>query len=249
VEQHHPDPGTHLLAAHGLTKSFNRREVVHDVKLFVGQGEIVGLLGPNGAGKTTTFRMVVGMIRPDSGQIAFRGKDVTSLPMYRRARLGMGYLAQEPSVFQGLTVRENVLAILEAIGIGRRDRLKRASDFLEEFGLGHLASQKAYTLSGGERRRLEICRAMVTDPFLLLLDEPFSGVDPIAVDDLQTVILRLKASGIGILVTDHNVRETLSVTDRSYMIHEGKIWRHGTADDLVSDDEVKRAYLGVDFSM
>jgi len=249
VEHQHPDSAQQLLAAQGLTKAFSRRKVVKDVDFSVGEGEIVGLLGPNGAGKTTTFRMVVGIIRPDSGRISFRGQDVTTLPMYKRARLGMGYLAQEPSVFQGLTVQENILAILEAIGISRRDRLKRAGDYLREFGLAHLASQKAYTLSGGERRRLEICRAMVTNPFLILLDEPFSGVDPIAVDDLQAVILRLKARGIGILLTDHNVRETLSVTDRSYMIHEGVIWRHGNAEELVNDDEVKRAYLGEDFSL
>jgi lipopolysaccharide export system ATP-binding protein len=249
VQQKALKTSPHLLGAHDLTKSYGRHEVVKGVKFSVTQGEIVGLLGPNGAGKTTTFRMVVGMIRPDSGQISFRGRDITTLPMYRRARLGMGYLAQEPSVFQGLSVLENIVAILEAIGVSRRERAKRANDSLEEFGLRHLSPQKAYTLSGGERRRLEICRAMVTNPFLLLLDEPFSGVDPIAVDDLQDVILRLKAKGIGVLLTDHNVRETLSVTDRSYMIHEGVIWRHGNAEELVSDEEVKRAYLGEDFSM
>lgn len=239
----------HLLQVRGLTKSYDRHPVVKGISFFIDSGEIVGLLGPNGAGKTTTFRMTVGMIPPHDGSIFFRDRDITYLPMFRRARLGIGYLSQEPSVFQGLSVRKNILAILEAVGLDRRLRSQKAERCLEEFGLAHLSSQKASTLSGGERRRLEICRAMATNPSLLLLDEPFSGVDPIAVDDLQQIILQLKARGIGILLTDHNVRETLSVTDRSYMIHDGVIWRHGTASDLVNDEEVKRAYLGMDFSM
>jgi len=239
----------HLLQVRKLTKSYNRRPVVKGVSFFVDAGEIVGLLGPNGAGKTTTFRMTVGMTPPDDGNIFSRDRDITNLPMYRRARLGIGYLSQEPSVFQGLSVRENILAILEAVGLERRLRSQKADSRLEEFGLAHLSSQKASTLSGGERRRLEICRAMATNPSLLLLDEPFSGVDPVAVDELQRLILQLKAQGIGILLTDHNGRETLSVTDRSYMIHDGVIWRHGTASELVNDEEVRRAYLGMDFSM
>jgi len=239
----------HLLEVKELTKSYNRRPVVNGVSFFIDVGEIVGLLGPNGAGKTTTFRMTVGMIPLDGGNIYSRDRDITNLPMFRRARLGIGYLSQEPSVFQGLSVRQNILAILEAASLDRRLRSQKADSCLDEFGLAHLSSRKASTLSGGERRRLEICRAMATNPSLLLLDEPFSGVDPIAVDELQRIILHLKAQDIGILLTDHNVRETLAVTDRSYMIHDGVIWRHGTATELVNDEEVRRAYLGMDFSM
>ena len=238
-----------LLQASGLTKRYNGRAVVDDLGFCVGSGEIVGLLGRNGAGKTTTFRITVGMIDANAGRIVFDGRDVTHLPMYRRAQMGMGYLSQEPSVFRRLTVEQNLLAVLETMrGLSRRQRKERASELIEQFGLSRQRKQEAQTLSGGERRKLEIARALVTNPKLILLDEPFSGVDPIAVQELQREILRLKEEhGIAILLTDHNVRETLAVTDRSYIIDEGKELRSGTPKELVRDELVRRTYLGNTF--
>ncbi len=238
-----------LLQASGLTKRFNGRAVVDDLDFWVGSGEIVGLLGRNGAGKTTTFRITVGMIDANAGRIVFDGRDVTHLPMYRRAQMGMGYLSQEPSIFQRLTVEQNLIAVLETMrGFSRRQRKQRAVELIEQFGLTRQRKQEARTLSGGERRKLEIARALVTNPKLILLDEPFSGVDPIAVQELQREILRLKNEhGIAILLTDHNVRETLAVTDRSYIIDEGKELRSGTPQELVRDELVRRTYLGNTF--
>ncbi|MBI3834233.1 MAG: LPS export ABC transporter ATP-binding protein [Planctomycetes bacterium] len=238
-----------LLQASDLVKRFNGRAVVDKLSFHVAAGEIVGLLGRNGAGKTTTFRMTVGMIDPDSGEVTFDGQDVTSLPMYKRAQLGMGYLSQEPSVFQRLTVEENLLAILETMrGYSRRERFEKAHHLIEQFGLLGQQKQLARTLSGGERRKLEIARALVTEPKLIMLDEPFSGVDPKAVEDLQVEILRLrKERGIAILLTDHNVRETLRVTDRSYIINEGHKLAEGAPRDLVRNPAVRAAYLGSSF--
>ena len=225
-----------LLTTIDLVKRYGARTVVDRVSYCVGQGEIVGLLGRNGAGKTTSFRITIGMITPDGGQVLFNGEDLANLPMYKRAQRGIGYLSQEPSVFQRLTVRQNLLAILECMKLGRHDRNMRADALLEQFGLRHLEGQLARNLSGGERRRLEIARALVTEPQLILLDEPFSGVDPIAVEGLQKEIMRLRSEhGIAILLTDHNVRETLSVTDRSYIIHEGQVIAEGTPRDLITD--------------
>ncbi len=233
----------------GLVKEYRNRRVVDGVDISVGHGEIVGLLGPNGAGKTTSFYMMVGLIRPTAGQVWFEGQEVTRLPMYRRARMGMGYLAQEPSVFRQLTVAENVLSILETLPIAARERKRRLAHLLNELKIGHLADQKAYTLSGGERRRLEITRALVTNPSLILLDEPFSGVDPLAVYDVQQIIMDLKQRGLGILITDHNVRETLAVVDRAYLICEGKVLREGTSEFLINDEVSRQLYLGPRFSM
>jgi len=236
-----------LLEAVGLEKSFGRRKVVDRVNIEVFNGEIVGLLGPNGAGKTTTFRMIMGMIGSDGGSVHFRGEDISSEPMYHRARLGMGYLSQEPSVFQRLCVRDNLLAILETLKMPRRRRLSEAERILAEMELTRVADSKAYTLSGGEKRRLEIARALITRPALLMLDEPFSGVDPKAVYEIQGIVTTLKREGIGVLLTDHSVRETLAITDRSYIIHEGKVLVSGTADRLINDPEVRRVYLGEAF--
>lgn len=238
-----------LLEVEGIRKSFRGRTVVNAVSFSVGKGKIVGLLGPNGAGKTTSFRMIVGMLTPEAGTIHFNSEDVTSLPMYKRARKGMGYLSQEPSVFQRMTVRQNILAVLEALGVHRKEREGRTDGILKEFGLTHVAGNKAYSLSGGERRKLEIGRALATSPSLLLLDEPFSGVDPIAVSGLQKLIKSLAGRGIGILLTDHSVRETLKVTDRAYIIREGNILVHGTSDYLISHDAAREHYLGHDFEM
>jgi len=239
---------SNLLTTIDLVKRYGARTVVDRVSYSVGQGEIVGLLGRNGAGKTTSFRITIGMITPDGGQVLFNGEDLASLPMYKRAQRGIGYLSQEPSVFQRLTVRQNLLAILECMKLGRRERTTRADGLLEQFGLRHLEGQLARNLSGGERRRLEIARALVTEPQLILLDEPFSGVDPIAVEGLQREIVRLRAEhGIAILLTDHNVRETLSVTDRSYIIHEGQVIAEGTPRDLINDPKVREIYLGSTF--
>ena len=238
-----------LVETRGLVKEYRRRRVVNGVAMNVREGEIVGLLGPNGAGKTTSFYMITGLIRPTSGHVYFRGQDVTKLPMYRRARMGLGYLAQEPSIFRNLTVEENVLAILETLPIGIRERRRRLEYLLEELKIGYLAKQKAYTLSGGERRRLEITRALVTDPALILLDEPFSGVDPLAVYDVQQIIRDLKQRGLGILITDHNVRETLSVVDRAYVIYSGEVLTEGTREFLVNDPQAREKYLGKAFSM
>jgi len=238
-----------ILNVKGITKRYDGRAVVQDVSFNVHAGEIVGLLGRNGAGKTTSFRITIGMIEHDGGQILFEHEDITALPMYRRAQRGMGYLAQEPSVFQRLTVRENLLAILETLrSLSRRDRQKAAEQLAEQFGLTKQFNQVARTLSGGERRKLEIARALVTDPKLILLDEPFSGVDPIAVEELQREILRLRQErGIAVLLTDHNVRETLAVTDRSYIIVEGTILASGMPKDLVRNERVRAEYLGSTF--
>lgn len=238
-----------LVETRGLVKEYRRRRVVNGVDMNVREGEIVGLLGPNGAGKTTSFYMITGLVKPTSGRVFFKGQDVTRLPMFRRARMGLGYLAQEPSIFRNLTVEENVLAILETLPIGLRERRRRLEYLLEELKIGYLAKQKAYTLSGGERRRLEITRALVTDPALILLDEPFSGVDPLAVYDVQQIIRDLKQRGLGILITDHNVRETLSVVDRAYVIYSGEVLCEGTREFLVNDPQAREKYLGKAFSM
>ena len=243
-------PHVSLLEIHGLMKAYRGRgNVVNDVSFRVDPGEIVGLLGPNGAGKTTSFRMTVGMIRADAGEVRFLGHDITHMPMFRRARLGMGYLSQEPSVFRNMTVAENIMAVLETLPIDRSSRADRLEHHLAELGLTPIRRSFAHQLSGGERRRVEIARALVTSPKLLLLDEPFSGVDPIAVSEIQDIVLRLRERGIGILLTDHNVRETLSITDRAYIIFEGRILRQGTSRELVGDDVVRKIYLGQRFRM
>ena len=238
-----------LVKAENLVKTYRGRTVVNKVSLSVRSGEVVGLLGPNGAGKTTSFYMVMGLIRPDGGTVSFRGVDVTRIPMYKRARMGMGYLAQEPSIFRKLTVEENILAILETLAISRAEKKKRCADLLEELGLTRLKDQKAMTLSGGERRRLEITRALVTNPSFIMLDEPFSGVDPKAVYEVQQIILQLKERNLGILITDHNVRETLSVVDRAYIMCMGEVLLEGPSDYLVNDPKAKEIYLGPRFSM
>ena len=238
----------HLLETKSLTKRYGERTVVDNVQVNVRRGEIVGLLGPNGAGKTTTFYMITGLIRPDAGQIIFDNQDITTLPMHERARCGLGYLAQEPSVFRKLTVEENIMAILETLNISAKEREERLAKLLNELKISHLAKNKAYTLSGGERRRLEITRALVTNPLFILLDEPFSGIDPIAVFECQQIISYLKKKGLGILLTDHNVRETLAVTDRSYIMVSGRILITGTADELTTNPEARRIYLGEKFS-
>ena len=236
-----------LLEARDMVKRYGGRAVVDHVSVTVNQGEIVGLLGRNGAGKTTTFRMTMGMIVPNEGRVLFEGTDVTHMPMYRRARRGMGYLSQEPSVFHRLTAWQNIMAILETMKLSRRIRRERCDMLLSQFGLAHVRDQFARTLSGGERRKLEIARALVTNPTMILLDEPFSGVDPIAVEDLQREIRGLRDKGISVLLTDHNVRETLSVTDRSYIIDNGKVLREGHPRTLVSDELVRKTYLGHTF--
>ncbi len=237
-----------LLETIDLVKRYGNRTVVDRVSYCVHHGEIVGLMGRNGAGKTTSFRITIGMITPNGGKVLFNGTDVAGLPMYKRAQMGIGYLSQEPSVFQRLTVRQNLMAILEGLHMRRRERHERADHLLDQFGLLHLSHQLAHNLSGGERRRLEIARALVTDPKLILLDEPFSGVDPIAVEGLQREIMRLRSEhGIAILLTDHSVRETLSVTDRSYIIHEGQVIAEGTPRDLINDPRIRRIYLGNTF--
>ena len=237
------------LRAEALTKTYGRRVVVQHVDLEIHTGEVVGLLGPNGAGKTTTFYMVVGLARPDSGHVHLGDEDITALPMYLRARKGIGYLPQEASVFRRLTTEQNVLAILESQGLVADERRARARELLEELGIQGMARQPAYTLSGGERRRLEICRALATSPQFILLDEPFAGIDPIAVIDIQAIIGHLKARGIGVLITDHNVRETLKITDRAYILREGEVFRSGTPSQLASDEEVRRVYLGEGFRL
>ncbi len=238
-----------LIDAKHLVKTYHGRKVVDDVSISVRAGEVVGLLGPNGAGKTTSFYMVMGLIRPDSGEIGFRDVDITHMPMYKRARMGMGYLAQEPSIFRKLTVEENIMAILETLDISGAERKKRCKELLDELELTRLSKQKAMTLSGGERRRLEITRALVTNPAFIMLDEPFSGVDPLAVYDVQQIILQLKERNLGILITDHNVRETLTVVDRAYLMCMGKIMVEGSSDFLVNDERAREIYLGPAFSM
>ena len=232
-----------------LTKSFGGRTVVRNVSLDVSAGEVVGLLGPNGAGKTTTFGMVVGLVGSDAGRVLLDDEDVTDDPMYIRARKGVGYLPQEASIFRGLTVEQNILAILETLPIDRATRRERLRELLAELGLTSLARSKAFTLSGGERRRVEITRALVNHPKFILLDEPFAGIDPIAVADIQKIVVHLKDRGIGVLVTDHNVRETLKITDRAYIVHDGVIFRSGTPSGLAADEDVKRIYLGADFRL
>ncbi len=236
-----------LLEVKDLVKRYSGRAVVNEVSFTVNQGEIVGLLGRNGAGKTTSFRMTIGMIAPNAGSVIFDGVDVTNMPMYKRARRGMGYLSQEPSIFQKLTVRQNILAIMETMNLTRAVRNEKCDHLLEQFGISHIAGQLARTLSGGERRKLEIARSLVTNPTMILLDEPFSGVDPIAVHDLQKEILALRDRGISVLLTDHNVRETLNVTDRSYIIDSGKVLREGPPRDLINDPLVRETYLGQTF--
>ncbi len=238
-----------ILRTEGLTKSYSGRTVVRGVSLDVRAGEVVGLLGANGAGKTTTFSMVVGLVGPDSGRVLLDDRDVTSDPMYVRARAGIGYLPQEASIFRGLTVEQNIMAILETLKLTRAERKNRLKSLLAELGLTPLAKSKAYNLSGGERRRAEITRALVMEPKFMLLDEPFAGIDPIAVGEIQKIIQHLKARGIGVLVTDHNVRETLKITDRAYIVHDGVIFRSGTPTELAADEEVKRIYLGADFRL
>jgi lipopolysaccharide export system ATP-binding protein len=238
-----------LLATVKLVKEYRGRRVVNGVSITVAPGEIVGLLGPNGAGKTTTFNIVVGVIRPDEGAVKFLEHDLTRLPMHKRARLGMGYLTQEPSIFRKLTVEQNILAILETCRMNRQERAVRLKYLLAELDLTSLAKSKAYTLSGGEKRRLEITRALVTSPKLLLLDEPFSGIDPIAVYEVQKIVRRLKERGLGILITDHNVRETLKLVDRAYLIHKGEVVYEGAAEQLVNDPKAREIYLGPEFNL
>src|ERR1035441_6228788 len=238
-----------LLTTEHLVKAYRGRRVADDVSISVSAGEIVGLLGPNGAGKTTTFNMVVGLVKPDAGAVKFQGRGITRLPMHRRARLGIGYLTQEPSVFRKLTVEENILAILETCRLSRDERAVRLKYLLDELDLTPLAKNKAYTLSGGEKRRLEITRALVTSPRLMLLDEPFSGIDPIAVYEVQKIVRRLKERGLGILITDHNVRETLKLVDRAYLIHKGEVVYEGVAEDLVNDPHAREIYLGPEFNL
>lgn len=238
-----------LLSTSGLVKIYDGRTVVNKVDVRVRPGEIVGLLGPNGAGKTTTFYMIVGLVAPDGGTVRFNGEDATRLPMYRRARLGMGYLPQEESIFRKLTVEENIMAVMETMDLSRHERHERLEGLLARFGIGHIRKSLAITLSGGEKRRLTIARSLVTEPSLLMLDEPFSGVDPIAVSEIQQIVTDLSSAGLAILITDHNVRETLSIVDRAYLIYEGRVCRHGSKDFLVNDPEARRLYLGEGFTM
>ena len=238
-----------VLRAEALVKVYHKRRVVNNVSIYVERGEVVGLLGPNGAGKTTTFYMITGMIKPNKGRIFFDELEVTKMPMYRRARMGIGYLCQEPSVFRKLTVEENILAILETMNLSKTEIKKRLEKLLSELNISHLAKQKAYTLSGGERRRVEITRALVIQPRFILLDEPFAGIDPIAVEDIQNVIQQLRAMGIGVLITDHNVHETLSITDRSYLLYEGRILKSGSSEFLANDEEARKIYLGKQFKL
>ena len=240
---------TSSLDAYHLQKTYGRRRVVDDVSMSVGQGEVVGLLGANGAGKTTTFYMMVGLEQTENGSIEVNGRDITKLPMYLRARLGLGYLPQEPSIFRKLTAEQNILAVLETTDLTRAGRFARLEELLEEFGVSHVRKTRGDALSGGERRRVEIARCLATEPQYILLDEPFAGIDPLAIDDIREIILYLKGQSIGILITDHNVRETLGITDRAYIMTEGKILKSGTPDALVSDPDVRRLYLGERFTL
>jgi lipopolysaccharide export system ATP-binding protein len=244
-----PLSGTGILTVSGLQKSYGGRTVVHDAGLVVRQGEAVGLLGPNGAGKTTIFYMITGLVAADRGTITLDGNDITRLPMYRRARLGIGYLPQEASIFRGLNVEDNIRAVLEVAIPNRREREHRLEELLEEFDIARLRKSPSIALSGGERRRCEIARALATSPSFMLLDEPFAGIDPIAVGDIQDLVRHLTARGIGVLVTDHNVRETLALTDRTYIIHSGRVLTEGTPEEIVNDEDVRRVYLGDDFRM
>jgi lipopolysaccharide export system ATP-binding protein len=240
---------TGWLVAHGLAKSFGKTQVVTDVSIAVRRGEAVGLLGPNGAGKTTVFSIIMGLVRPDKGQVRVDGNIITHLPLFQRAQLGMGYLPQEPSIFRGLSVKGNILAVLEAHVAGRKARQERLDTLLEEFGLTHLANKSALSLSGGERRRAEIARAMASDPVFMLLDEPFAGVDPIAVADVKGLVKHLTQRGVGVLITDHSVRETLSLVDRAYLIHGGRVMIQGKPEVITADPEARRVYLGESFSV
>ncbi|HEY0110647.1 MAG TPA: LPS export ABC transporter ATP-binding protein [Fibrella sp.] len=238
-----------ILRTEHLVKKYGSRLVNNDVSYQVAQGEIVGLLGPNGAGKTTSFYMAVGLVKPNSGKVYIDDTDITNLPMYKRARLGLGYLAQEASIFRDLTVEENILAVLEMTNKPKAEQKQRTDDLIEEFNLGHVRKNPGKVLSGGERRRTEIARALAVDPKFILLDEPFAGVDPIAVEDIQSIVATLKHRNIGILITDHNVNETLSITDRAYLLFEGKILKQGTAEELAGDEQVRRLYLGQNFEL
>lgn len=238
-----------ILKADNLVKKYKKRTVVNDVSVQVEQGEIVGLLGPNGAGKTTTFYMIVGLIKPNEGQIYLDNENITELPMYRRAKRGIGYLAQEASVFRKLTVEENIMAVLEMRKIPKNEQKEKVEALLEEFSLTHVRKNLGMVLSGGERRRTEIARALAVDPKFVLLDEPFAGVDPIAVEEIQTIVAKLKTKNIGILITDHNVNETLSITDRAYLMFEGKLLKAGSAEELAADEQVRRVYLGQSFEL
>ena len=237
------------LRAENLVKKYKKRTVVNHVSVEVSQGEIVGLLGPNGAGKTTSFYMIVGLIKPNDGTIYLEDEDITSLPMYRRAKLGIGYLAQEASVFRKLTVEENLMAVLEMTKLSKAEQKNKMDSLIEEFSLNHVRKSLGMVLSGGERRRTEIARALAVDPKFVLLDEPFAGVDPIAVEEIQTIVAKLKNKNIGILITDHNVNETLSITDRAYLMFEGKLLKAGTAEELAADEQVRRVYLGKHFEL
>jgi lipopolysaccharide export system ATP-binding protein len=240
---------TPSIVTEGLVKTYGQRTVVDGVDLSMSGGEVVGLLGPNGAGKTTTFYMVVGLVPATKGRVLLNGDEITHLKMHQRARRGIGYLPQEPSVFRKLTCEQNIMAILEAVHVPRRERKGRMNEHIEELGLGHVAKQRAYTLSGGERRRLEIARALVTRPHFLLMDEPFAAIDPISVADVQKIILQLKKRGIGIVVTDHNVRETLRIVDRGYLIHKGRVLAEGSGEFLIRDENARKFYLGEDFNL
>ena len=242
-------PETDGLGCAGLVKIYGKRRVVSDVSINVRRGEIVGLLGPNGAGKTTCFYMLVGMIKPDGGAVFLDGRKITGLPMYRRARMGIGYLPQEASIFRRLTVEDNLMAILETTPVPRRERAERIETLLRELNVEHLRKSYGYQLSGGERRRVEVTRSLVTEPAFMLLDEPFAGIDPIALADLQAIVVKLRERGLGVLITDHNVRETLSITDRAYIMYEGSIKRSGTSDELTCDPEVREIYLGETFRL
>ncbi len=244
-----PDVTAPLLHTEGLTKSFKKRVVVRDLSVALNPGEVVGLLGPNGAGKTTTFGMIVGLLKPDSGHILFQDMDITPMPMFRRARAGIAYLPQEPSVFQNLTVRQNIQAILEYQSLNRAERNRRIDVVLEDLNITHLANSLAYTLSGGERRRTEIARALAIEPRVFLLDEPFAGIDPIAVADLQQIVAGLREKGIGVLITDHNVRDTLAITDFAYIINEGAVLASGAPADIADDPAVRKIYLGEKFKL
>lgn len=244
-----PDNERHSISTKGLVKRYGKRDVVRGVDLKVFAGEIVGLLGPNGAGKTTSFYIIVGLIPATAGNVYVNGQAITGLPMYRRARMGIGYLPQEASVFRKLSVRNNLTCIAESLPISRKQRKERVESLLNELGLEGVAKQPAYTLSGGERRRLEIARALLTEPRFLLMDEPFSGVDPISVAEVQKIVLALKDKGIGVLITDHNVRETLKIVDRAYLLHDGKVLAEGDSDSLIKDANSRRFYLGEDFAL
>jgi lipopolysaccharide export system ATP-binding protein len=237
------------LQSYGLVKRYKKRTVVDDVSVTVRQAEIVGLLGPNGAGKTTTFYMIVGMVRPNGGTVFLDGNDITTQPMYQRARHGIGYLPQEASVFRKLSVRDNILAVLQTTKLTKKEQHDRTDHLLEDFGLTHIAKSQGFVLSGGERRRTEIARALALEPKFMLLDEPFAGIDPIAVEDIMEIVKRLRSRNIGVLITDHNVHETLSITDRSYLLFEGRILKHGTPDELANDPEARKLYLGEKFKL